>query len=371
MIRNLRASLLLPAFCFLISGCGPSRTLSSNQSVRLASVICYQRPDGTWVIPIRGSVYERSWLNRIEPSLVEWLYSHKYIKSKADEARLESRLTLFLEDHPSGIALEVMVGETPKTLPTAQGGLVAGDLILTSEEVNNLQSKAPPDAGWLTFRVRNSKRDHREFLCEAEVLSNRGLSIVSDIDDTIKITDVNNTKLMLENTFLLPFRSVPGMAELYAAWKTEKGASFHYLSLGPVQLYDPLAELFVADGFPKGTMDLPMIKWGNSKLKGFMSLMDGTPEFKEAQLRNLIDALPERDYVLIGDSSQHDPEAYADTARRYPKQIKKILIRDVTCQGPDAPRYRETFQGLPRDLWQIFTEPAEIRNSIPEVSVHQ
>jgi phosphatidate phosphatase APP1 len=371
MIRNLRASLLLPAFCILISGCGPTHTLSSNESVRLESAICYQRPDGTWAVPIRGSVYQKSWLNRIEPSLVEWLHSHKIIKGAADEARLESRLALFLEDHPSGIALEVMVGETPKTLSTSQGGLIAGDLILTSEEVNNLQSKAPPDAGWLTFRVRNAKGDHREFLCEAEVLPNRGLSIVSDIDDTIKITEVNNTKHMLENTFLLPFRSVPGMAELYAAWKTEKSASFHYLSLGPVQLYGPLVELFTADGFPKGTMDLPMIKWGHSKLKGFMSMMDGTPEFKEVQLRHLIDALPERDYVLIGDSSQFDPESYADTARHYPKQVRKILIRDVTCQGPDAPRYQETFRGLPRELWQIFTEPAEIRNSIPAVSVNQ
>jgi hypothetical protein len=109
--------LLLPAFCILISGCGPTHTLSSNESVRLESAICYQRPDGTWAVPIRGSVYQKSWLNRIEPSLVEWLYSHKIIKDTADEARLESRLALFLEDHPSGIALEVMVGETPWAFP--------------------------------------------------------------------------------------------------------------------------------------------------------------------------------------------------------------------------------------------------------------
>lgn len=366
MASHTRVCLVGAAVCVFAAGCGPSHTLSSNESVCLQRAVCFERPDGAWAVAIRGSVYRKSWLNRIEPGLVDWLHSHHVVKDAAEAATLENRLALFLDDHPSGIALDVRVGDAPKSLPTSEGGRILGSLILAAQAIDQCHSNDSPNSGWMTFPVRMANGDHRMFDCEAEVLQKKGLSIVSDIDDTIKITDVNNTKLFLQNTFLLPYRSVPGMAELYATWKKEKGAAFHYLSLTPIELYAPYAEFLAADGFPKGTIDLPVIEWGRSRLKGFMSMMDDAPEFKETQLRFLIDALPERDYVLIGDSSQHDPEGYAETARRYPKQIKRILIHDVTCQGPDSPRYQETFRGLPRELWQIYREPAEIRNAIPD-----
>lgn len=358
-------SIFFGASAIILSGCGPTHTLSRSETVCLERSICYERADGSWVIPVRGSVYQKSWLNHIEPDLMHWLRSHHLVKTPEDEARLASRLALFLEDHPSNIALQVQVGSDLKTLKPSQGGLIRDDIVLTAEEVRQSQSRAEPKDGWMAFPIRMARGDARQFQCEAQVIPRKGLSIVSDIDDTIKITDVNNTKLMLENTFLLPYRSIPGMAQQYSVWQREKGATFHYLSLGPVQLYNPLIELFAADGFPKGTMDLPMIKWGRSKLKGFMTLMDGTKDFKVDQLSRLISALPERDYILIGDSSQHDPEAYGTIARQYPRQVKRILIHDVTCQGPDAPRYAEAFRELPRDLWQIYREAAEIRDSIP------
>jgi hypothetical protein len=350
----------------LLAGCGPQRTLSRGQTVQLQRATCYARPDGAWAVDIRGGVYEKSWLNHIEPFLIEWLESHKVVKNADEGAALQRRLELFLDDHPSGIALDVLVGNVAKPLPTSAGGRILGSLLLSAQEVNDFQTGESASAGWLTFRVRPAKWDHREFLCEAMVLPAKGLSIVSDIDDTIKITDVNNTKLMLQNMFLLPYRAVPGMAELYAAWEKEKGAVFHYLSLTPVELYHPYTGFLDAAGFPRGTIDLPIIEWGRSRLKGFMTMMDDAPTFKETQLRILIEALPDRDYVLIGDSSQHDPEAYGETARRFPKQVKRILIHDVTCQGPDAPRYQEAFRDLPRELWQIYREPAEIRNAIPD-----
>jgi len=108
------------------------------------------------------------------------------------------------------------------------------------------------------------------------------------------------------------------------------------------------------------------IVWGRyHRLSGLKSLMDAPPEYKLRELKATLDELPNRDVVLVGDSGQHDPEVYSETARRFPGQIRRIFIRDVTGEGPESPRYQKDFQGLPRELWQVFRDPADIRDAIP------
>ena len=71
-------------------------------------------------------------------------------------------------------------------------------------------------------------------------------------------------------------------------------------------------------------------------------------------------ALIERDHV-----DWMYAEVYSEAARLYPRQVIRILIHDVTCQGPDDPRYQKDFNGLHRSLWQIFRNPSEIKDAIP------
>src|SRR5690625_5563263 len=78
------------------------------------------------------------------------------------------------------------------------------------------------------------------------LLKPEGVSVISDIDDTIKITDIPaGRSVVLENTFFKPFQAVPGMAERYQ----EDGAevAFHYVSGSPWQLYRPISEFFWSD----------------------------------------------------------------------------------------------------------------------------
>ena len=44
---------------------------------------------------------------------------------------------------------------------------------------------------------------------------NQGISIISDIDDTVRITNVLNKHEMLMNTFVRPLKAVPDMSSLY------------------------------------------------------------------------------------------------------------------------------------------------------------
>ena len=64
---------------------------------------------------------------------------------------------------------------------------------------------------------------------------------------------------------------------------------------------------------------------------------------------------PERNFILIGDSGEADPEIYGDIARRHPGRVRAILIRNVTAERADAPRYVDgAFRDLPPDLWLVF-----------------
>jgi len=65
-----------------------------------------------------------------------------------------------------------------------------------------------------------------------------------------------------------------------------------------------------------------------------------------------------------GDSGERDPEIYGALAREHPQQVAKILIRDVTEEGPEADRFKIAFRELPLTLWKIFREPSEIADLV-------
>ncbi|MDR1229685.1 MAG: DUF2183 domain-containing protein [Azoarcus sp.] len=183
-----------------------------------------------------------------------------------------------------------------------------------------------------------------------------GVSVVSDIDDTIKISHVRERAVLMENTFLKPFAAVPGMAAWYRELaRTSPGAAFHYLSASPMQLYPALQAFLDGEGFPAGSMHLRESTSWRTLIAG----KETSIAHKTGALERLFASYPKRRFILIGDSGENDPEIYAGMARRYPERVEAIHIRDVTDEDRDAPRYRETFRGLPPALWTI-------RNGDPE-----
>jgi phosphatidate phosphatase APP1 len=70
--------------------------------------------------------------------------------------------------------------------------------------------------------------------------------------------------------------------------------------------------------------------------------------------------------VLVGDSGEKDPEIYGALARKFPSQIHRIYIRDVTAEDANAPRYRQAFDGVRREVWSIFRMPKEIEGGLAD-----
>jgi phosphatidate phosphatase APP1 len=89
-------------------------------------------------------------------------------------------------------------------------------------------------------------------------------------------------------------------------------------------------------------------------------------EYKLAEITAILRTFPERRFALIGDSGEKDPETYGELARRFPEQIVKIAIRDVTDEPADADRYDAAFRDVPPDRWQVFDSADEITLPIDE-----
>jgi phosphatidate phosphatase APP1 len=185
----------------------------------------------------------------------------------------------------------------------------------------------------------------------------RGLSLVSDIDDTIKDSNVLVRRELLLNTFVRPFVAVNGMAARYRQFaQAHPDLRVHYVSGSPHQLYPALADFLDNAQFPAGSLHLRDVRLRQELTGGSGS----TKAHKIETIRRLIADFPLRRFVLIGDSGEHDPEIYAAIAREHPQQVLAIWIRDVTGQAREHPRYAAAFAGIDAARWRIFDDPARI-----------
>lgn len=311
-----------------------------------------------WRLEIHGCVFELEKRGLTLAALREALDFKDVELTPAEQSIFDERARLFLVDHERGKRGFIRLGE--RILATGKSkadGHFAGEFLLSENEVRRLQGPAEGGNGFIQFTAELSAGDARRFAGEILLLNDSGLSVISDIDDTIKVTQVRDRSAMLSNTFLRPFEAAPGMSELYQRLARSNRAAFHYVSASPWQLYAPLAEFVRTSGFPDGTFALKKFRL---KDRSFLSLLADPEKYKPAVIEPLLKRFPQRRFVLIGDSGERDPEVYAALARKYPEQIIRIWIRDVTDEPPTAGRYQAVFRGLPGELWQVFKSPREL-----------
>lgn len=210
------------------------------------------------------------------------------------------------------------------------------------------------------LRSSNSAEDTIADQGEIHIVQSHGLSIVSDIDDTIKRTDATSKREMLANTFLRPFEVVDGMSQLYQAWQSQ-GCDFHYVSSSPWQLYEPLAELCALSSFPAGSMHLRYFRVRDEMLKRFRPIRRNA---KVGIILRIIKALPNRRFVLVGDSGEKDPEIYRFLAERFPDNVAAILIRNLEASPLDSGRREKLLAVQHTTEVKIFSQASEIEDIV-------
>ncbi|MCJ1432487.1 hypothetical protein MMC27_001844 [Xylographa pallens] len=192
-----------------------------------------------------------------------------------------------------------------------------------------------------------------------------GWTVVSDIDDSIKITMTMSPIGILRSTFISTPTPITGVPELYKHINSHLSPSWFYLSASPYNLYTFLRP-FLHQYYPKGTIILRDASWMN--LSGFLeSLTQGTEDYKAGRMDKIHDWLPKRKVLCVGDSTQSDPEAYGDMYRKHPGWVKAIFIRKVVdveeMQKTDknsAARFEKAFKDVPKGVWKLFEDPSEL-----------
>ncbi len=193
---------------------------------------------------------------------------------------------------------------------------------------------------------------------QLHVVSPQGLSVISDIDDTIKMTEATSRSEMLANTFLRPFEVVDGMAQLYRDWR-DLGCDFHYVSSSPWQLYHPLAELCSTSQFPAGSMHLRYFRVRDEMFKRFRPVRRNS---KVGIIASIFKRMPARKFMLIGDSGEKDPEIYRFLAKRFPRQVVAVFIRNLKSRPLDAKRLKKLRSIEANALLEIFEHSEQISN---------
>ncbi|MCY0992917.1 App1 family protein [Nannocystis sp. ILAH1] len=332
---------------------GLTSNLKSDEDLRLLPAVAVRDGDG-WRVDLRAWVFEPEEGSWRRGAAVEALVSALELPpgSEANEV-FRKRARAFLVDNESGKRIVVRISSKEHVLEvTGANG--------HSETTLHLEGADLPAASTPVTAVLQPG-DARSFTGTIVRLDAAGISVVSDVDDTIKISEVRDKQRLLERTFLKEFEAVPAMAAAYQRWAAA-GAAFHYLSASPWQLYDALLEFTGAAGFPAGSMHLKLFR---PKDSSFFSLFQDPREYKAPLLRMLLRGAPGRRFVLVGDSGEMDPEVYGDAYREFPDQVVAIYIRDVTDEGRDAPRYRTAFAGVPEARWQIFVDAAALPPTLP------
>ncbi len=167
-------------------------------------------------------------------------------------------------------------------------------------------------------------------------------AIISDIDDTFLIS---HSATILKRLMVLfthnarsrkPFADVVKHYQLLSTAHTtpDNPNPFFYVSSSEWNLYDYIAEFARVNKLPEGVFLLNQVKQWFNMWKTGKTKHHG----KFARIVRIMEAFPHQRIILLGDSSQADPEIYASIVQHFPDRVHVIYIRDVYAKNRDKVR---------------------------------
>ncbi|MHC5225370.1 phosphatidate phosphatase App1 family protein [Ignatzschineria sp. LJL83] len=357
----------------LMATVGCSSTLKPDENVLFIPNVAYEVNAREIAVEIDAWVYEKERGRGMTTALMKYLDVTKTDLTPAEYDRLYEMTQLFRVDSERGKELQITLAGKDYALPkTARTGRTSTTIEVEMEnpkDSNRLQNNSV-----ISFQMidpRNAQEDGKDNIeqeaAEKNLITGKayfsaksGISIISDIDDTIKDSDVLDTKNLLKQTFIEPFVAVDSMRHWYQRIAKNNRISFHYLSSSPIQLYPALQEFMDQEQFPKGSIHLRE----STTWRSVVPMGKASEKHKRQNIEKLLMVYPNRTFVLIGDSGEKDPEIYAEIMKDYPSQIQCIFIRNVTDETMDNERFKTLFANIDSQKWHLFTEPNQVPNKM-------
>lgn len=180
----------------------------------------------------------------------------------------------------------------------------AWELRSDSEGYFALQGETPAQVtpGWHSVRIEVPGDPARTEVKVLIVPDGEVLGIISDIDDTVVVSEVGDRTRLLAHTFLenpLQRRAVPGVAALYRGIAARnahpESAPVIYLTAAPRHLLPAIGEFLAHNNFPVGPIIAKKVTDGG----GGDPLFD-QERYKLERIEAILDELPDVRFVLSG-----------------------------------------------------------------------
>ena len=174
-------------------------TVKDDEDVIFFRTHGYFDPAGEWILPIHGWIFEPEADSIWRSVIVDGVIANLGLSSQATgDQLLRKRVRYFLFDNEEGKEFAVRInGLTFEAEESEDNGHFSVLARLTPENLGEY-----PANHWVTFELASEKESERQFKGMVRLIHPRGISVISDIDDTIKISEVTDRKQLLANTFL-------------------------------------------------------------------------------------------------------------------------------------------------------------------------
>lgn len=330
--------------------------VKADETVVLFPQSASVNPGGGWTIPLHGWVVELESGTRIRRigrrALINMLDLVGVIEDERETALFSQRMNWFMADREINKRVTIDVGgqqyHSPRTSPNGHFKFPV--------QYDGTAS----DGSLLLCKLVSDKGD--SVCTQVQLVPPVGTSVISDIDDTIKISHVTSKRDLIRGIFFEKYKPVPGMPELFHKLAS-LDVCFHYVSSSPWQLFPSLYPL-LRKHYPFGSLSQRHFYIGNrSFLKFFLSSAD----YKFSAVTDILERYPHRRFILVGDSGEKDPEIYCEIAARYGSRVLAILIREVPLPpsahaaralNDNSRRWSELATKLPsKSMLRIFDDP--------------
>ena len=295
----------------------------------------YDIKSDSWQIPLAGRIFEPEEDSALRNMLVSGIINAgEFDESESSNNLFKDRVRDFLADNESGKRLNAIFGKIPYQLSkTGMDGTFNSIVKLNSQQLSGFVKN-----GWINYKIQTRVQDNRQFGGKIKVVRPGDICVISDIDDTIKLTGVTDRSQLMKKIFYREYCATEGMLDYYQ--KMEKdGYNFFYVSASPVQLYRPLSEWMHDVGYPEGEINLRDFYIADSRA---INMLRESGKVKQPEVEAIIRRFPGCKFILIGDAGEQDARIYADVARKFAGQILKIQIRALTL--PDKAEYERLLQ---------------------------
>ncbi|KAF2426209.1 hypothetical protein EJ08DRAFT_638229 [Tothia fuscella] len=182
-----------------------------------------------------------------------------------------------------------------------------------------------------------------------------GFTIISDIDDILRVTKIYQPKEGLLNSFARPFVPWLNMPDIYANWAKEyPNMHFHYLTTTPEQVTRNYMD-YIYKTYPGGSFDTRPLNFSD---------VSATLKIRRFLLDKIFATYPNRKFILVADTSNSDVmSAYPDLAHKHPNQVQCIFLRNTssTDSGDKFPYNTKGFEGLANNTYMFFNVPDDLR----------